>query len=228
MSLTAPATAASALLAAILANPGDDTPRLVYADWLEEAGDANRAAFIRLQCRIAAIQATCGCGSCVRRRGGGQHTNGPCGVDQERNELPDGRSKQAFLRMRERELWGGHTFAPPMPHNFRGRLDQAKENGDCLVRRGFPTAVVCTAAACLSHLDSILAVAPVEEVTLTTLPLASWGPGAGSASSRLCWFVGRLEVHIPYLENPFAAQHRIVSVLCKAYWPQVKVWHLPA
>ena len=36
-----------ALLAAICANPRDDTPPLVFADWLEENGQAERAAFIR-------------------------------------------------------------------------------------------------------------------------------------------------------------------------------------
>jgi uncharacterized protein (TIGR02996 family) len=33
--------------------PEDDTPRLVLADFLEENGDADRAEFIRLQCRLA-------------------------------------------------------------------------------------------------------------------------------------------------------------------------------
>src|SRR5262249_2503800 len=32
--------------------PDDDTPRLVYADWLEERGDP-RGEFIRLQCALA-------------------------------------------------------------------------------------------------------------------------------------------------------------------------------
>lgn len=36
-----------ALMSAILADPADDTPRLIYADWLEEQGDADRAEFIR-------------------------------------------------------------------------------------------------------------------------------------------------------------------------------------
>jgi uncharacterized protein (TIGR02996 family) len=36
-------------LRAICANPEDDTVRLVYADWLDENGDAERAEFIRLQ-----------------------------------------------------------------------------------------------------------------------------------------------------------------------------------
>lgn len=42
-----------ALLAAILADPDDDAPRLIYADWLEERGDPDRAEFIRLQCHLA-------------------------------------------------------------------------------------------------------------------------------------------------------------------------------
>ena len=43
-----------ALLAGVIAAPDDDLPRLVYADWLEEAGDGDRAEFIRVQCRLAA------------------------------------------------------------------------------------------------------------------------------------------------------------------------------
>jgi len=38
-------------LAAIKAEMFDDTPRLVFADWLQENGDEPRAEFIRLQCR---------------------------------------------------------------------------------------------------------------------------------------------------------------------------------
>jgi uncharacterized protein (TIGR02996 family) len=41
-----------ALMAAIIANPGEDTPRLALADWLQEHGDRHdqaRAEFIRLQ-----------------------------------------------------------------------------------------------------------------------------------------------------------------------------------
>jgi uncharacterized protein (TIGR02996 family) len=42
-------------LDAILADPEDDTPRLVCADWLEENGDAERAEFIRTQIRLAQL-----------------------------------------------------------------------------------------------------------------------------------------------------------------------------
>lgn len=40
------------LTAAVVASPDDDLPRLVLADWLEENGEAERAEFIRLQCRL--------------------------------------------------------------------------------------------------------------------------------------------------------------------------------
>lgn len=38
-----------ALLAAVRESPGDDTPRLIFADWCEENGEEQRAAFIRAQ-----------------------------------------------------------------------------------------------------------------------------------------------------------------------------------
>src|SRR5262245_34788864 len=48
----------AALLAAICANPEEDTPRLAYADWLDERGrreDRVRAAFIRSQIELARL-----------------------------------------------------------------------------------------------------------------------------------------------------------------------------
>src|SRR4051812_28721744 len=54
-----------ALYKAVVANPHEDTPRLAYADWLDEnqpdkgptpaAGPSARAEFIRVQCRLAAM-----------------------------------------------------------------------------------------------------------------------------------------------------------------------------
>jgi uncharacterized protein (TIGR02996 family) len=47
-------TDADALLRAIVRHPDDDTPRLVYADWLQENGRPEEAEFLRVQCRLAA------------------------------------------------------------------------------------------------------------------------------------------------------------------------------
>jgi uncharacterized protein (TIGR02996 family) len=49
-----------AFMASILAEPDDDTPRLVFADWLDERGtedDKARAALIRAQCRMEHLPA---------------------------------------------------------------------------------------------------------------------------------------------------------------------------
>ena len=40
---------------ALDANPEDWQTRLVFADWLEDNGDPQRADFIRTQCRAAAL-----------------------------------------------------------------------------------------------------------------------------------------------------------------------------
>jgi uncharacterized protein (TIGR02996 family) len=45
-------TRAAAFLQAILADPDDDAPRLVDADWLDERGDPARGEFIRVQCQL--------------------------------------------------------------------------------------------------------------------------------------------------------------------------------
>jgi uncharacterized protein (TIGR02996 family) len=44
---------ADGFLADICARPDDDTPRLVYADWLEDNGQPERAELIRVQCELA-------------------------------------------------------------------------------------------------------------------------------------------------------------------------------
>jgi uncharacterized protein (TIGR02996 family) len=44
-----------ALLASVCQHPDEDTPRLVFADWLQEHGDETRAEFVRVQCEIARL-----------------------------------------------------------------------------------------------------------------------------------------------------------------------------
>jgi uncharacterized protein (TIGR02996 family) len=41
-----------AFLRDVCEHPDDDTPRLVYADWLEDHGQAGRAEFIRVECEL--------------------------------------------------------------------------------------------------------------------------------------------------------------------------------
>jgi uncharacterized protein (TIGR02996 family) len=60
----------AALLKAICENPDDDTPRLVFADWLQEHGEEERAEFIRVQCEVARLRADDGRRDELVRRAG--------------------------------------------------------------------------------------------------------------------------------------------------------------
>jgi uncharacterized protein (TIGR02996 family) len=166
-----------AMLAAVIAEPGDDTVRLAYADWIEEhGGQSERAEFIRLRIRIARLQADCRCGSCVRLRGGGQHHNGPCAVDKERDELPDGRSQQAHLRRRERELLqsAGNPWMEdgkqwlPESWPFDAAKDGTQMRWDWA--RGFVFSISLPWTLWRAHAAAIRAAQPVERVRLTTWP----------------------------------------------------------
>lgn len=50
-------TDGAALVRRVIADPGDDLLRLIYADWLEEAGEQERAAFIRHQVEASGLSA---------------------------------------------------------------------------------------------------------------------------------------------------------------------------
>jgi uncharacterized protein (TIGR02996 family) len=44
-----------AFMQAIIERPDDDTPRLVFADWLDDHGDVERAELIRRQCSLSSL-----------------------------------------------------------------------------------------------------------------------------------------------------------------------------
>lgn len=48
-------TQQDALYRAVCEHPDEDTPRLVFADWLEESGDPRRADFIRTQVKLTRV-----------------------------------------------------------------------------------------------------------------------------------------------------------------------------
>src|SRR5947209_2077625 len=77
-----------ALLQGIRDNPGDDDLRLVFADWLEENGDPDRADFIRTQTELSRL---------------------PSGDPRQRAL----REREKGLRRRYGGLWQGAFFEVP-------------------------------------------------------------------------------------------------------------------
>jgi uncharacterized protein (TIGR02996 family) len=112
---------ATAFLAGVLDDPADDGVRLIFADWLDEHGDPDRAEFIRVQCELAGWQM------------------GPCAC------LPPGYlCQRCALRRRERDLLSGDnpgrlpSCTQPRP-GWAGPLPDVLpwDMGGWVFRRGF-------------------------------------------------------------------------------------------
>ncbi len=124
-----------AFLQAIRDAPEDDTPRLVYADWLDEHGtsdaDRDRAEFIRVQCELARL----------RYGSPGSTARGPAL-----------QRREAELRARHQKAWVAELN---LPRNRDTR---------CRFHRGMVERVSCTVRYFVEHADALLDAAPVEAV----------------------------------------------------------------
>ena len=133
----------AALLAAVLADPDADTPRLVYTDCIEETGDEPDAAcaeFIRLQCSIA------------ERERLGRVAEGDAAWERAA-ELADDYGHEWRRRM---PSVGGVVWG----FGGRGGVDTAW--------RGFPEVCAESAGALNKARDELAAVAPLDSVGLAT------------------------------------------------------------
>ncbi len=172
------------LLREIVTHPEDDTVRLAYADFVQEQGDETRAAFIRVQCRIAAVQRECGCGACVNRRGGGQHTNGPCAATRRQDDGVYLRRQEWELfdpelgyRLRDAHPFMRHTIVPGTHH---GRTDAC-----CLYSRGFISSLTASAEDFLRVCDSLIW-HPDQTIPCPLQCVKGWHENSGSSGDWKC------------------------------------------
>jgi uncharacterized protein (TIGR02996 family) len=130
-----------AFLADVLAEPSDDAPRLIYADWLEDAGDPDRAEFIRLQCeQPAAVRERCYC----------RDSFDPTACARCRRVARLLRRQQELLAHRAARDWTPSALRP----------------FSVAFRRGFVESVTLTADNFLEHASALFAGAPLLEVVL--------------------------------------------------------------
>lgn len=143
------------LLDAIRANPAEDTPRLMYADWLDEQGtetDARRAAFIRDH--IGRLNARR-----VRRFDVPLRARGPS----------SGSEKERWVVM-------GSRTTPRRSADFLNDILPAPWSTDwrtdftAYVRRGLIDALTCPPEWWLKHGASILAEQPLARVGMVRVP----------------------------------------------------------
>lgn len=151
----------AAFLRAIRECPDDDTPRLVFADWLEEHGSRTNlntdwAGLIRTQIEIHRM----------------------VNSDEARTEAYDDRF--TLLWNRERQLldgplgkWFAAELDPSLDHNWATRFDL---NG---VQRGFPdTLDPCSGTWWPRFGDRLLAWFPITCISFGRIPLCEWKYGS--------------------------------------------------
>lgn len=163
-------------VAAMRAAPGDDTPRLVAADWLEERGFAERAELVRVQCGMAAVADPHAAGRPLadflpdaRRR---PRCGCPaCDVLAREHELSGavGSAEAYRLNRTVRRPFTVHhepvvTFWLGKPPG-RGR-DDPEDELRLEFDRGFVARVTTAVGAWLAHGPAVAAAHPVEGVTL--------------------------------------------------------------
>lgn len=147
-----------ALLLAVLADPADDACRLIMADWLDEHGGAERAAFVRLQCDPDI-------------RSVGKHVSGAGPAAEEFIR------RRRELRRRERELLPGAwaDFHAPLHeggasacrNDDDGPHDEGGGRWGVAWRRGFASKISCPLADWLKHGPGVVRRHPVERVVVT-------------------------------------------------------------
>jgi uncharacterized protein (TIGR02996 family) len=168
----------AAFLADICASPADDTPRLVYADWLNENGQGERAEFIRVQVELAKARAVVEVVEGGFLFYAGRRFDGPAVIEEGagRDLLP--------LRLRARELLKAHEdgwlegLLPGL--ELLNLLDddergpgaewwdgKARLETHHAWRRGFVAEVSLTLADWLAHGPALVRAAPLERVRLS-------------------------------------------------------------
>ncbi len=167
-----------AYLRGILEHPADDFRRLIFADHLEENGQADRCEFIRVQVALATTPEECSdCGGtgCPYCGGSGRDYHlscTRCGSCENTGHNP----RWEAIKRREQELLGQHgeQWAEPIATilGYKRWGNSGSTNGPLVSgaswhwSRGFVSGIELPYAAFLEHSARIFAVAPIEVVTL--------------------------------------------------------------
>jgi len=180
-----------ALLQAILDAPAEDAPRLIYADWLEENGDPDRAEFIRVQYELAQVDdeiVTLGKCQCL------PDPTVPCPRCREgkRRDLWWQRDK---LRQRVAILlsnpcadfaYQSNAFRWLEPLTSAGILLGVSWLDVAVFRRGFIQSVACPKDDWIRHGPAIVRQHPVERVTLSDVEPA-WAMSELTGTEGYWW-----------------------------------------
>lgn len=210
-----------ALLAAILQAPEEDSPRLIYADYLDEHDEPERAEFIRLQIEYARSECKPPCRGDVHAAGGlGMRCHCFRKELRERaDELldkPHPIQSNAFAwcqPIRNTVILIGR----PWPENMR-------------YRRGF-VEWIAMSSRYLDKLDAITAKQPIREVTLKDWPEIKHNPMPIGTFEEITeygifrmWTANQVKLAYKAAED---GRHNLTLPVLRLEWPTIK-FNLPS
>jgi uncharacterized protein (TIGR02996 family) len=184
-----------ALLAAVCAAPADDTPRLVYADWLDDAGRGERAEFIRCQVEAERLHPDSTRRAALEARAEQLFAANWIGWWTEVCEavglpLPE-KPRPSRLGRLARRLWVGLPFGLPylrerfvVGWNIKVADDDAEGFYQAEFGRGFPDRLTVTPGAA-GLLRRWAAAGPLDVLDLSGLSVAAWRGLDGAHLDRL-------------------------------------------
>ena len=206
-------TTGANLLQAILDNPEDDAVRLIYADWLEENGQDERAEFIRVQIELASIASQ-------------QEEFSKADISHFDGERAAVCERQAKLWKREIRLYNRGEKGGFINWYVWSNLPNAIacKHDSFVMRRGFVDEVCCPAADWIRHGHQILAAHPVTTVRLMTWPEVVEQCDRTTSYYWLASLKGTSRTTVASLPE---TNRVITRRLLREEWPRVRNWELP-
>lgn len=155
-----------AFLRTICENPLDDAPRLIYADWLEERGEGERAEFIRCQIELARMDEE---GWGFDPEYGHTCHEDPCPVcvSIDRREALGRRERELLYCQGWKQLVGIDGLNESLEKVEYGPTLRNHQGMDLTFGRGFAQQVRCRLADWTKHGSQIVLVHPVLLTALT-------------------------------------------------------------
>lgn len=151
------------LLAAVIADPDNDLPRLIAADWWQERGEEDRAEFIRMQCELVRIDHFDGCCAICGSIDASTH-RGHCRIPDLRCRI--GRSRQigwlAGTILGQTRAVRGFDGISRM-FSFDPEYNLIFDPG---YSRGFVESIRCTLLQWRTHAQEIRSLCPLREVRM--------------------------------------------------------------
>ncbi len=195
-------TVAESFLESICRDPADDTPRLIYADYLDDHGQSDRAVFIRSQVEYANLPAICQKTGEIRE----EEIRSPRFYTKRCRCQVCSLRRKAYYSARRWIVWEWtadiRRVITPDEQAIRALIARPAEDFIPFIsyswRRGFICSIRTSEKDWLAHGEKLIRLAPLEQVDLMDKTPVFYGHGG----HLFRWYEGDATGHGPFNISP--------------------------